>query len=560
MTAAEDAYREAERMIAEAKASEAEELVFQSGIVRALDRLPPQIATLGRLRLLDLDNTQVRDLRPIARLTGLTALFLTNTKVVDLTPVAGLTALAVLFVDNTGVSELSPLARLTGLSDLSFGNTSVSDLSPIRGLTNLHGLWLEHTRVSDLRPIGGLTALRRLTLQGTPVNDISPLASLSELSELLLHNTSISDLSPLANLTGLVELSLDGTEVGDLRPISAFALLADSEAVSETGGLSFYGCLATRLDRRIGEISDIKNNARRARLLFDYLTDWEPPVPEPDPLVPVTVDGGRLEIVASVPTEAERDERLKRVLHERLRDKAQALAAAAGNRFPRLAGRARAVVLQVDRPFEELDLLVLHLELDDLRERQAAGREDGDPFDEEVTGPLGDVLRQGPGLTMDHPDVELLEERRRRHADGPPDPGEVETHGKLSVATSLAVETMGDRLRAMEARLAERPGSPASIEVQKAVHRNLLWKIGAIAGTVALDVVSRSASGAGVDLLKPAITGFLTANWPVVAQVAAHYGGAFEVWFLSAVSHWPEIAPMVTRWRRQRPGSEEEAD
>jgi hypothetical protein len=35
----------------------------------------------------------------------------------------------------------------------------------------------------------------------------------------------------------------------------------------------------------------------------------------------------------------------------------------AGNRFPRLANRARALMLLLDRPFDELDLLVLQLHI-----------------------------------------------------------------------------------------------------------------------------------------------------------------------------------------------------
>jgi hypothetical protein len=52
---------------------------------------------------------------------------------------------------------------------------------------------------------------------------------------------------------------------------------------------------------------------------------------------------------------------VKAVLHDRLRVKARNLSVLAGNRFPRLANRARALVVLPDRPFDELNVLIVHL-------------------------------------------------------------------------------------------------------------------------------------------------------------------------------------------------------
>jgi len=54
----------------------------------------------------------------------------------------------VLDLSDTDVSDLSPLARLTGLRTLGLYGTKVSDLSPLAGLTGLQSLYLSGTKVS----------------------------------------------------------------------------------------------------------------------------------------------------------------------------------------------------------------------------------------------------------------------------------------------------------------------------------------------------------------------------------------------------------------------------
>jgi len=67
-------------------------------------------------------------------LTGLERLNLRNTGVTDLTPIAGLTGLERLYLCNTGVTDLAPIAGLIGLKYLYLCNTGVTDLAPIAGL------------------------------------------------------------------------------------------------------------------------------------------------------------------------------------------------------------------------------------------------------------------------------------------------------------------------------------------------------------------------------------------------------------------------------------------
>ena len=296
MTDAEKAYERARELIAKAKAGGATRLSFESDDMRALAALPPEIAELAGLRILDLDKTQVSDLTPLSGLTGLTELRLNSTPVSDLTPLSGLTGLTVLGLDFTPVSDLTPLSGLTGLTVLHLNDTSVSDLTPLSGLSGLTELRLESTLVSDLTPLSGLFGLTLLWLHATSVSDLTPLSGLSELTDLWLSATSVSDLTPLSGLSGLTDLWMNDTPINDLTPLSGLSGLAQlrldgtqvrdlrptrllRELVEAPGilGLTFTASLATKEDPRIAEISEIEDNAERARALFEYLEDWEPP-------------------------------------------------------------------------------------------------------------------------------------------------------------------------------------------------------------------------------------------------------------------------------------------
>ena len=102
-------------MITEAKRESATNLSFDEKETHALTHLPPEIAALPLLNILDLDNTQISDLAPLAAMIRMKALFL----------------------DNTQINDLAPLAAMTGIEGLYLNNTQISDLRGLRGFTKL---------------------------------------------------------------------------------------------------------------------------------------------------------------------------------------------------------------------------------------------------------------------------------------------------------------------------------------------------------------------------------------------------------------------------------------
>jgi Leucine-rich repeat (LRR) protein len=274
----EQAYVEAQRRIAAAKASEASEFTFD---LKMLAAIPPEIVQLGHVRKMHLGDAAIADLRPLAGLTNLKELHIYRVPVMDISPLCVLTGLEYLALsqvpatdfaalgrmtflkilaleygmpitnlaflaplegletlvlsETRGLSDLAPLARLKNLRFLDVSDTQVSDLSALADLPFLATLWLRNTPVSDIEPLSRLTSLKVLDLAGTLVANLSPLAKLKELTVLNLDGTQVSDLRPLENATNLRTLNIEETGVSDLGPIAEFRAMIDQWTTNEEG-------------------------------------------------------------------------------------------------------------------------------------------------------------------------------------------------------------------------------------------------------------------------------------------------------------------------------------
>lgn len=144
---AKNAFEAARELIAETIVTGVTDIRFDEGGFGALTQIPIEIANIKGLERLNLAETSIRDLSPLAGITGLTDLWLFDTPVTDLSPIAGMTTLRELRIDQTGVSDLTALAGLTRLQVLNLNLTGVSDLRPLIGPDKLGegGLWFAGT-------------------------------------------------------------------------------------------------------------------------------------------------------------------------------------------------------------------------------------------------------------------------------------------------------------------------------------------------------------------------------------------------------------------------------
>ena len=257
-----------------------------------------------------------------------------------------------------------------------------------------------------------------------------------------------------------------------------------------------------------------------------------------------------MEIAGSHPSEAERDDQLKQVLHTRLKERIADLERLAGNRFYRLCARARSLASRLEGNFNDLDMINIHLDIEELTRLKDRGldSEGDEPFSQEVADALAGVVSIGPGLTLGNEAVDLLEVRKRNFAANPLTAGQQAAHDNLSTAIVQRPAAIGDRLRALETQLLKREDDPAGATIQDATHRNILIKI----GRLALSPVVVVAETAVVGILAEPIKAFLMAEWPLIYEVSALYGSAFQTWFLSTMSGLTEFAGLVTTIQTMR--------
>lgn len=168
------------------------------------------------------NGTAVEDLTVLspAAIASLVSLNVSNTPLVDLTPLAGATSLSTLWASDTGVEDLSPLNGL-GLSALELDRTAVVDLTPLAGqsfsVLSLSGNLL------DYDTFAGIT-VDELDLSETGLSDLSVLVG-TGVTILNIADNSVADLFALGALASLSELDFSGNNVLDISPLVDLALL-----------------------------------------------------------------------------------------------------------------------------------------------------------------------------------------------------------------------------------------------------------------------------------------------------------------------------------------------
>jgi Leucine-rich repeat (LRR) protein len=502
---------------------------------RVTDLVPLQ--SLTNLQMLSLDDTRVADLGPLQSLTGLQTLWLGNTRVKNLAPLQGLSNLQSLQLHKTRVSHLFPLQSLTAMEALWLHGTRVADLSPLRGLGKLRWLELANTRVADLAPLKSLTDLRVLSLHNTQVADLTPLEKLTDLRTLSLNRTQVADLAPLRFLTKLVALRLSNTRMlTDLRPISGQTSLTAGAIEREGYGLHFRGCAACALDPEgLGKLAQIKDDRERTERTLAYLRDltvWPPVPPDPpeqDDLLRVAPNAdGKLDVAPVFPDAVEGAERLKRALYRRLRAAFADLERTTGNQQPEVSHRARAAQAHLAEDFAAADLVEIYVEIAWARaEFDRRGERKGeDRFSNAAVAALDEILTVGPGIVLDNPEVEALEDRRRRFATDPLSMEAAAAQDALAASIAAEPAAFGDTLRDYAAgslHPALDPTDRRSV-VQRLVTRNTVIAFGR---WLAIQTAEKGyAAGLGLAAL------WIVDNQALILAAAAGWGEMFLAWLV----------------------------
>ena len=161
------------------------------------------VDNLGRVRSIQLYQTQVRSLKELPGIEDLSSLEILEIKEVPLEgvlDVSSLKSLKSLRFSQTHLIGLVGLERLKELEELQIDHVDIDALGGLTLLSKLKTLSLANCKISDLSKIGALKKLETLYLDGTDVNDVAPLSELGMLWHLSLVNTNVSDVSALKHL------------------------------------------------------------------------------------------------------------------------------------------------------------------------------------------------------------------------------------------------------------------------------------------------------------------------------------------------------------------------
>ena len=189
------------------------------------------IASLTGLREINLGGqfTPIEDLTLFSGMTELESLRASPLISTDLSPIANLKKLKTLILANLGLSEgFSDISVLAGLKELELINLggTFSDISPLAELHELKDLVI-YCSVSDVTPLSGLTKLTRLSINSDRLTDISVFAGFDNLTEIHMPNNEVEDITPIAGLTKLTWIELEQNNVSDISALSELKQLQD---------------------------------------------------------------------------------------------------------------------------------------------------------------------------------------------------------------------------------------------------------------------------------------------------------------------------------------------
>jgi Leucine-rich repeat (LRR) protein len=162
----------------------------------------------------------ISSLEPLASLEKLRRLEIFMGSIEDLSPLANLNGLEYLSLTKQQISDISPLKTLKNLAELDLSHNSISDISALHDVDNLRILSLFDNRVSDTSPLSGLKKLEYVDLRRNALSSIS-LRDVPVLKGISLGENAISDLSFVNDLGAehITALDLNNNLVHDLTPL-----------------------------------------------------------------------------------------------------------------------------------------------------------------------------------------------------------------------------------------------------------------------------------------------------------------------------------------------------
>lgn len=228
------------------------------------------LAELPSVESLNLSNTSIAVFEPISHLVNLKGLDLSNTTFFQLAHIRS-TNLKVLDVSQTHVTDIDPMAQLHSLEKLDISNNTILRLDALSNLPQLEELIIEGTLVASLSPLENLPVLHKISADNTPITEedarafmrknpnmvvvtngkeltewwtalpptwksglrpylreegtITGLVRLLNIEKLVVENKSVVSGAPLSRFKNLTYLDISNTQISKLNFISQLTLL-----------------------------------------------------------------------------------------------------------------------------------------------------------------------------------------------------------------------------------------------------------------------------------------------------------------------------------------------
>lgn len=164
--------------------------------------------TKGKVSILSLSNSNIKDLSPINTLKDLEYINLTNNLIEDISPLFPQKNLKFLYLGGNRISDISPLRYCDKLLKLAIWENPVVNISLIGEIDSLEELYCQDMGIVDLNFISEMKNLISLGASGNKIHDIGSLILLNKLDRVYLDDNQITDVALLENVTFKTSMDL----------------------------------------------------------------------------------------------------------------------------------------------------------------------------------------------------------------------------------------------------------------------------------------------------------------------------------------------------------------
>ncbi|CAL6084684.1 Conserved_hypothetical protein [Hexamita inflata] len=176
-----------------------------------------QLQYLVNLKILGLNNNNLRDIRPLGKLKQLETLNIAENKIQNINTLFNLVNLHNIELDKNAVKDNTCFKALNNVTELRMINCQQNNIQSVRYLVNLQILHICRNNIDKITPLSQLHFLRELYISRCNLdNDISALSCLTQLYRIDMDYNRICDITPIRYLVNLEMLCMSNNHITDI--------------------------------------------------------------------------------------------------------------------------------------------------------------------------------------------------------------------------------------------------------------------------------------------------------------------------------------------------------